>query len=93
MNCPRALEQLRRSLPLAKYLLSVCEVELQRSWPRQFNYALIAQKRANRLDKQPVRPRTYVETEDYKGIRVSVRVGTRFNFAALMPPRSMASSV
>ena len=77
------LEQLRRSLPLAKYLLSVCEVELQRSWSLQTNYALIAEKRVERFDKQAVRPRPYVETEDYKGIRVSVRVGTRFDFAAL----------
>ena len=77
------LEQLRRSLPLAKYLLSVCEVELQRSWPSQFTYALIAEKRADRIDKQPVRARTPVETEHYEGIKVTVGVGTRFKFAAL----------
>ncbi len=77
------LEQLRRSLPVAKYLLSVCEVELQRCWPGQYNYALIAEKRTNRFDKQRVRPHAYAEREDYEGIAVSVRVGTQFEFAAL----------
>lgn len=79
------LEQLRRSLPLAKYLLAVCEVELRRSWPCQFKYALIAEKRTDRLDKQPTRPRPRadVEAKDYEDIRVSIGVGTRFDFSAL----------
>lgn len=77
------LEQLRRSLPIAKYLLSVCEVELQRSWPGQYRYALIAENRTNRLDKPRTRPLPNVEEEDYEGIRVSLNVGTRFKFAAL----------
>ena len=80
------LEQLRRSLPLAEYLMGVCEVELQRSWPRRFNYALIAEKRTNRLDKQRVRLHTDMRIEDYMGIRVFVGVGTRFDFGALAAP-------
>ena len=32
-NRSEGLEQLRRSLPMAKYLLTVCEVERRRSWP------------------------------------------------------------
>ena len=77
------LEQLRRSLSLAKYLLSVCEVELQCSWCARFKYLLIAERRTNRLDKQLLRPRAQVETEDYDGITVSVGVGTRFHFPTL----------
>ena len=77
------LEQLRRSLPIAKYLLTVCEVELRRSWPCQFSYVLIAEKRTTRLDKQPTRPRLDIQKEDYGGIKVSVGVGTRFDYAAL----------
>ena len=76
------LEQLRRSLPLARYLVAVCEVEQRRSWPCHFNYALIAEKRTNRLDKQPIRHAPF-ETEDHEGIRVSVGIGARFNFAKL----------
>lgn len=77
------LEQLRRSLPVAKYLLAVCEVELQRSWLCRFRYALIAEKRTNRLDKWATRPRLDLETEDYKDIKVFVGVGTRFDFGVL----------
>ena len=80
------LEQLRRSLPLAKYLLSVCEVELQRCWIEEFKYALIAEKSTNYFDKQRIRPHAYAKSpkkEKYEGIEVSVGVGTRFEFAAL----------
>ena len=77
------LEQLRRSLPIAKYLLAVCEVELQRTWPCRFRYALLAEKRTNRLDKQPIRPSAQLSTEDYEDINVTVGVGTRFDFGAL----------
>ena len=77
------LEQLRRSLPIAKYLLAVCEVELQRTWPCRFRYALLAEKRTNRLDKQPIRPSAQLSTEGYKDINVTVGVGTRFDFGAL----------
>lgn len=77
------LEQLRRSLPIAKYLLAVCEVEMQRTWPCRFRYALLAEKRTNRLDKQPIRPSAQLSTEGYKDINVTVGVGTRFDFGAL----------
>ena len=77
------LEQLRRSLPIAKYLLAVCEVELQRTWPCRIRYALLAEKRTNRLDKQPIRPGAQLSTEGYKDINVAVGVGTRFDFGAL----------
>ena len=78
------LEQLRRSLPMAKYILTACEVELQRSWRCRFSYALIAEKRAERLDKQRTRPGTQLSTEDYEGIKVVVGVGTRFDFRDLI---------
>ena len=83
---PEGLEQLRRSLPIAKYLLAVCEVELQRSWRGQFSYALISEKRTNRLDKQRTRlvpSLDRVEREHYEGIVVSVGVGVQFDFATL----------
>ena len=78
------LEQLRRTLPLAKYLLSVCEVELASSWSCKFSYALIAEKRTNRLDKQPTRPLAKLETMHHEEIKVAVGIGRRFNFTALM---------
>lgn len=88
----KAFEQLRRSLPMADYLLSVCGVELRTSWPRTVSYVLIAEKqvaekRTNRLDKQPVRPRPELRDRgsyDYHGIEVSVFVGTTANAADLV---------
>ena len=78
------LEQLRRTLPLAKYLLAVCEVELQRSWRCEFSYLLVAQRRTNRLDKQPIRALPEPSrTMDHNGIEVSIAVGTKFNVAEL----------
>ena len=75
----KAFEQLRRSLPMADYLLSVCGVELGTSWPRTVSYVLIAEKRTNRFDKQRVRPRPGLrdrESHYYHGIEVSVFLGT-----------------
>lgn len=81
----RGLEQLRRTLPLAKYILSVCEVELQCSWHHRFNYVLIAEK-SGRFDKQRARshPHPQVETRDHEDIEVGVGVGTQFNFSSLI---------
>ena len=81
----KAFEQLRRSLPMADYLLSVCGVELRASWLRTVSYVLIAEKQANRLDKQPVRPRPGLrKREPHKGIEVSVFVGATVNAADLV---------
>ena len=81
-DASKAFEQLRRSLPMADYLLSVCSVELGTSWPRTVSYVLIAKKPADRLDKQPVRPRPGLrKREPYDGIEVSVFVGTTVNAA------------
>ena len=72
----KAFEQLRRSLPMADYLLSVCGVELRTSWSRIVSYVLIAEKQTNRIDKQRVRPRPALRArEPYDGIEVSVFVG------------------
>lgn len=78
------LEQLRRALPLAKYLLSVCEVQLASSWSCKFSYVLIAEKRTNRLDKQPIRPSLKLETIHHEEIKVVVGIGKQFDFTALM---------
>ena len=69
-----AFEQLRRSKPIIDYLLSVCAVELQRSWEHTIRYVLIAEKLTERLAKMGTlhRPRQ----ESHKDIRVRVFVGT-----------------
>ena len=78
------LEQLRRTLPLAKYLIAVCEVQLQRSWRCEFSYLLVAQTRTNRLDKQPVHARSEpLKTMRHRGIDVSISIGARFDVSEL----------
>ena len=84
-NRRKPFEQLRRSLPLADYLLSVCGVECHRCWPYTVNYVLIAEKQADRFDKQPTRPRPGPQgREHHEGIDVSVFTGTAVNAAQLV---------
>lgn len=79
-----AAEQLRRSLPIVKYLLSVCEVERGRAWPMSVHYALIAEKQGRLLDKQRTRqPSAFLTTEHFDGVDVAVFVGTTFSAAQL----------
>ena len=80
----KAFEQLRRSLPMADYLLSVCGVELRTSWQCTVSYVLIAEKQANRFDKQRVRLQPGLrKREPYDGIEVSVFVGATVKAADL----------
>lgn len=80
-------EQLRRSLPILEYLLSVCAVERGNSG--KFNltprYILIAEKLSERLSKQPSRGGQGGRWEQkvYKSIEVTTFVGTTVDFAAL----------
>ncbi len=70
-----AFEQLRRSKPIIDYLLSVCAVELQRTWEHTIRYVLVAEKLADRLAKMRTRhdPR---RQEAHKDIHVTVSVGS-----------------
>lgn len=65
-------EQLRRSLPLLDYLLSVCRVECGNAPKVLIKYAIIAEKFSERLDKQKTRvtPSKPVSKEKYKAINV-----------------------
>lgn len=76
-----AFEQLRRSLPVAKYLISVCSVERHTSWQYEVSYVLIAQKQVARLDKQGVHPQPGPRRIEHDGINVSVFVGASVNAA------------
>ena len=65
-------EQLRRSLPILDYLLSVCKVEFG-SVPKVLTkYVIIAEKNKERLDKQPTRvtPSQPVSKENHKAIEI-----------------------
>ncbi|MDE2716422.1 MAG: hypothetical protein OXI33_05320 [Chloroflexota bacterium] len=78
----RAMEQLRRSLPLLDYLLSVCRVHFGDGASRiAVRYLLIGQRRRAHFDKRPSvspDPERNLRTQEYKNITVSTFVGARF---------------
>ena len=75
-------EQLRRSLPLLKYLRSVCHIEFDKNRHETLTvkYFLIGQKNASRLDKQRVRSDSRIGREQYKNIDVYTFIGSSISF-------------
>lgn len=83
----RPREQLRRSLPILKYLLSVCEVERGTTVKSvSVRYAIVFERVSEKLDKQRIRadPKTRLSQEKYRGITVRTFTGTRVSLATLM---------
>ena len=82
---PKGLEQLRRSLPLLKYLCSLCRIECGAD-PKQLKirYVLIAKRGNPRFDKQPVRQNGTPQKKQHKEIKVDLHiVETRVGFSRL----------
>ena len=83
----RPKEQLRRSLPILDYLLSVCAVEHgSRSHNLTRRYILIAEQSIDTLNKQRVRGEEAkkVNEETYKSTQITTFVGTSMHFATLV---------
>lgn len=87
----KGMEQLRRSLPILKYLVSACQIhgDRQNKYRRTpgVRYYLIGMKDSRRLDKQPVRPRRRIQKEKYKDIDVHTYLGGRISFNLLRNAR------
>jgi hypothetical protein len=85
-NENKGFEQLRLSLPLLKYLDSVCKLHFGIE-PDQLEpivrYVLIGEQGSQRLDKQPVRAAQLQYSEQHKGITVNILVGSRFGLGRL----------
>ena len=79
-------EQLRRSLPLLKYLHLICRIESYQKTSEALTvrYFLIGEKNAARLDKQPVRSNPRIDIEHYRNIDVYTFVGNRISFDKLI---------
>ena len=79
-------EQLRRSLPLLKYLCSICRID-QEMKPDESEvderYFLIGEKDRLKLDKQPVKSGRALHEERYKSITVNILFGTHVRFGRL----------
>ena len=80
-------EQLRRSLPILKYLVSVVEVAREENLVGlDVRYALICERISDRLDKQRVKVKKngLIESENWKSITVNKFLGSRLNFRDLI---------
>lgn len=83
----KGMEQLRRSLPILKYLVSACQIHSDRQEKNgrtpSVRYYLIGMKNCRKLDKQPVKPRRRIQKENYKDIDVHTYLGGRISFNLL----------
>ena len=87
----RPKNQLLRSLPILKYLQSLCEIN---SEPGQkdtsclsIHYCLIGEKYHARFDKQPIRgPKSIWEIQKYRDIVIKSSVSPQFSLADLINP-------
>ncbi len=89
-------DQLLRSLPILKYLLSVCEIEAERDfsdWKSNLTlrYVLIADQLSEMLTKQGVLISKEGEQETYKSINVTTFAETPFLSISDMLPSETAS--
>lgn len=87
----RPKEQLVRSLPILRYLQSMCRIEhgFSDSASRVAeHFWIVGEKYSERFDKQPVRanPRGRVERVSHKGVDIAMFVGPRMPFADLARP-------
>lgn len=84
----RPKDQLLRSLPLLKYLQTVCEINSgfgQNKMELSIGYCLIGEKRSPYLDKQPVHPKADLwEAERYKGIGIRSSVAPKIPLVSLV---------
>lgn len=81
-------EQLVRSLPILRYLQSMCNVEhgFSDSASRAAaHFWIVGEKYSERFDKQPVSasPRRRVDQVSHKGVDIAMFVGPRMRFADL----------
>ena len=81
-------EQLRRSIPVVKYLESLCTIQAeQRDWEVVMRYVVVAEKESPRLSKERTRvadagsPRS---REKYKGISIAFFVEHSLSAEALL---------
>lgn len=80
-------EQLRRSLPIVKYLVSVLEIEYEQDITElEISYASIFERISRRFDKQHLKvpKQSLLESEDWKSIKIRKFLGSRLYFEDLI---------
>ena len=78
-------EQLVRTIPVLKYLLSLCEIEFGPVDNVVQRFAVLASKREERIDKQQTRiePKYVRHKERHKGVDIRIAVGGTIAFSSL----------
>lgn len=84
-------EQLVCSLPILRYLQSMCTVEYgfsDSASQAKAYFWIVGEKRSARFDKQPVRanPRKRIDRVSHKGTDIAMFVGPQMSFADLAKP-------
>ena len=83
----KALDQLRRSIPLLEYLCRICELHFTNESKQSVIlawYVLISERISKRFDKQPVRPIQRLPSLEYENITVNpFLVSSRIGFDRL----------
>ena len=87
-NGEKPRDQLRRSLPLLKYIRSVCEVEYGETQDARrisIHYSIVFEKSSRKFNMQSVSadPAQRTREEEYKGITIRTFVGTSVPLATL----------
>ena len=85
-NRKKAFEQLRWSLPLLKYLGSICELHLgpePEESEKEVKYILICDRIGQRIDKQSVKAMQSPYPMQYKDIIATIFIGPRFSLDKL----------
>lgn len=75
---PAAMEQLRRTIPLVRYLQSLCGVQAGRPIQIDMRHVVLAEKTGSRFGKEPIRMTARVQLwkDEYEGNHVVTMVGT-----------------
>jgi len=76
-------EQLRRSLPVLDYLLSVCKIECKTKSKPLVRYALIAEKISKRMSKQGVKAKP-CKRESYESVNIKTCIGKIISVSKLI---------
>lgn len=90
----KSRDQLRRSLPIVKYLVSVVEVQYEQDITElEISYVSIFERISPRFDKQHLRvpKRSLIESEDWKSIKIRKFLGPRLYLEDLISAAVPAS--
>ena len=81
------MEQLVRTIPILKYLLSVCEIEFETIFKVVQRFVVLASKREERIDKHrtKIKSRYLRNKTRHKGFDICIAIGGTVSFKSLNP--------